>query len=94
MLNFYWIGWPGIIPKNEEEKELIQQLLKTQKCYAIWLKQDEVEDYLLFNEQFLRPLFHHFKGTNEQDIDQNTNDIWHTYCDVNAKFVDGLLEIK
>jgi trehalose-6-phosphate synthase len=28
MLNFYWIGWPGIIPKNEEEKELIQQLLK------------------------------------------------------------------
>jgi trehalose-6-phosphate synthase len=49
---------------------------------------------LLFNEQFLRPLFHHFKGTNEQDIDQKTNDIWHTYCDINAKFVDGLLEIK
>ena len=23
MLNFQWIGWPGIIPKNEEEKELI-----------------------------------------------------------------------
>ena len=38
MLNFQWIGWPGIIPKNEEEKEQIQQLLKTQKCYAIWLK--------------------------------------------------------
>lgn len=29
MLNFQWIGWPGIIPKNEEEKERIQQLLKT-----------------------------------------------------------------
>ena len=24
MINFQWIGWPGIIPKNEEEKELIE----------------------------------------------------------------------
>jgi len=26
-INFQWIGWPGIIPKNEDEKARIRLLL-------------------------------------------------------------------
>lgn len=28
-LNFWWLGWPGIFPKNEDEKLRIRQLLAT-----------------------------------------------------------------
>ena len=29
LLNFQWIGWPGIIPDNEDEKIRIQYLLQS-----------------------------------------------------------------
>lgn len=68
-INFRWIGWPGIITEDENEREKISHMLKKQNCYPIWLTADEVENYLLFHEQFLRPLFHNFKGTNERDME-------------------------
>lgn len=89
-----WIGWPGIIPETVAEKEQIEQILATQKCIPIWLEKHELEDFMLFYEQFLRPLFHNFKGTNERDIDEFTVDLWHTYNDINVKFVDAFLEIE
>ena len=26
-MNFQWVGWPGIIPENEAEKEKIEKML-------------------------------------------------------------------
>ena len=49
-INFQWIGWPGIIPETQEEKETITQLLKEHSCYPIWLMRNEIEEFLLFHE--------------------------------------------
>ena len=61
--------------------------MSTQKCCPIWLSKDEIEKYLLFNEQFMRPFFHNFKGTDENEIDEENADLWHTYCEINQKYV-------
>ena len=47
-IDFRWIGWPGIIPKNEAEKEQITNLLHKEKCYPVWFEKSELEDFLLF----------------------------------------------
>lgn len=39
--------------------------------------------YNLFVEQFLYTLFHNFKGSDANDLDELNNDLWHAYCDVN-----------
>ena len=57
-IKFKWIGWPGLIIK----------ILRPYNIYPIWLEQEELDDYLLFIEQFLVPMFHNFKGMNENDI--------------------------
>jgi trehalose 6-phosphate synthase/phosphatase len=93
-LNFLWIGWPGIIPETVAEKEQIERLLAAQKCRPIWLEKHELEDMILFQEQFLRPLFHNFKGTNERDIDDLVVSLWRNYNEVNEKFVDAYLALE
>lgn len=42
----------------------------------------------------MRPLFHNFKGVNENDIDERNADMWHAYCDINQQFVQNLLQVK
>ena len=93
-MNFQWVGWPGIFPENDNEKQVIQELLATQKCYPIWLTRDQIQKNQLFNERFLRPLFHNFKGTDENELDDNNSELWHSYCDLNTKFVQALLQIQ
>lgn len=91
--NFKWVGWPGIYPKDDQEREKISYLLGTYRCYPIWFGQSEIEKYLLFNEQFMRPLFHNFKGTDENEIDESNAGLWNTYKAVNHKFVENLIQI-
>ena len=67
-IKFKWIGWPGFIPRNEKEKELIIKILRPYNIYPVWLEQEELDDFLLFIEQFLVPMFHNFKGMDENDI--------------------------
>lgn len=68
-MDFKWIGWPGIVPETQAEKQQIEKMLQAVKCYPVWLEQQELEDFILFYEQFLRPVFHNFKGTSEKDVD-------------------------
>lgn len=49
---------------------------------------------MLFNEQFLRPFFHNFKGYDENEIDEQNAEMWHTYCEVNQIFSQNLIQIK
>ena len=65
MVNFKWVGWPGIFPKDEQEKFRIQELLAEYRCYPVWIEQEMMQKFLLFYEYFMRPLFHNFKGTGE-----------------------------
>jgi hypothetical protein len=49
-IKFKWIGWPGIIPHNENEKKFIIKILEPYDCHPLWLEQEELDDYLLFIE--------------------------------------------
>jgi hypothetical protein len=31
----------------------------------------------------MRPFFHNFKGTDENEIDEENAELWHTYCEIN-----------
>jgi len=92
-LNFLWIGWPGIIPRNEEEKQKITKLLADQKCIPIFLDSETIYLNSLFVDQHLYTLFHSFKGSDSNDLDL-TADLWNAYKDVNMIFVNKLMEIK
>ena len=48
--NFIWFGWPGIFPKNDEEKDEIRILLTSFKCFPIFLEKNQVEKFVLFIE--------------------------------------------
>lgn len=78
-LNFQWIGWPGIIPKNEDEKLRIRLLLAGQKCIPIFLELDNIILYQLFIDKFLNTMFHNFKGSDADDLDILNSHLWHAY---------------
>ena len=88
IVKFQWIGWPGIFPKDDTEKEQITILLKAHRCCPVWATKKEIEQFILFSEQHMRPMFHGFKGANENDLDAEVSDLWHNFCDVNKKFVE------
>ena len=47
-INFTWVGWPGIMPKNEDEKARIRMLLAPLKCHPIFLETEQLKKYQLF----------------------------------------------
>lgn len=48
----------------------------------------------MFVDQYLFTLFHGFKGSNANDLDEMSQDLWNSYKDVNMLFVQKLIEIK
>jgi trehalose 6-phosphate synthase/phosphatase len=92
--NFTWIGWPGFFPKDDEEREKIVVLLAQQKCLPIWPTKEQILLFSAFYDQHLNPLFHNFKGTDEDDIDDMNQELWRNYCDVNQLYVEKLIEVK
>ena len=47
----------------------------------------------MFFYEHLDPLFHNFKGTDDNDIDESNQELWWTYCTINKKFVENLAEV-
>lgn len=66
-LKTVWIGWPGIIPKNDYEIEEIEKVLATQNLdfIPIYHQEESIVSFYRFHELVLRPLFHNFKSLNE-----------------------------
>lgn len=60
----------------------------------IFIERDKMILYNLFVEQFLYTLFHNFKGSDANDLDELNIDLWHAYCDVNQTFVQHLIQVK
>ena len=52
-LNLKWIGWPGYIPQNVEEKLKINELLSKENCIPVWIDKELVLMYQLFIEKYL-----------------------------------------
>ena len=42
----------------------------------------------------MRPLFHNFKGTDEDDIDPRVATMWHNYRDINKIFAEQIYQNK
>lgn len=83
LLRFRWIGWPGIVPKDDKEKEAITALLQNEKITPVFLDAETVKLYNLFMEQYLWLLFHNFLSPDVGDHPEMMKDLWHAYCDVN-----------
>ena len=77
--NFIWIGWPGYFPDSEEEKQRIKILLNQHQCNPIWFTREQILKFSVFYYEHLDPLFHNFKGTDDNDIDESNQELWWTY---------------
>lgn len=79
-----WVGWPGYIPKSEEEEKLIAKELLKLNLVPIYLTQEDLEDYYEgFSNEILWPICHY-----KLSYAKYLNQYWHAYQRVNQKFCD------
>lgn len=85
--NNIWIGWPGIIPQDEAEKELITETLREHNLVPVFLTQEEILGYYEgFSNEVLWPVFHYKPSYAVYNTDN-----WNMYKKVNQKFADVTL---
>ena len=83
-----WIGWPGIITNNIEEKHTIEKKLVSENMNPVFLTNNQIKKYYYgFSNNTIWPLFHYF--TQYAVYDENT---WGTYRDVNKMFCDEIVK--
>lgn len=88
--NTIWLGWPGIVPQDEEEEELIRQKLKPMGLIPLFLSEAELHGfYEGFSNEVLWPICHYHPSYAVFDADN-----WEMYRLVNHKFADLLAEVK
>jgi trehalose 6-phosphate synthase/phosphatase len=88
--NSIWIGWPGIDSEKiaGEEKD-IEARLQSERCYPVFLSQNEVEDYYHgFCNKIIWPLFHYFPMYTVYG-----QDLWRAYEQVNEAFSNAVVEV-
>ncbi len=87
---YIWVGWPGTIEANKNEKKEIKKLiLKKYNAYPIFIDEKYQETfYEGFCNDTIWPLFHYFPSYTNY-IEQN----WNDYKEVNNIFCQELLEI-
>ena len=84
-----WIGWPGIITRNADEKQVISTKLKNDNMFPVFLSKSQIEKYYEgFSNKTIWPLFHYFTQYVIYD-----NKLWEAYRDVNINFCEEVLEI-
>jgi len=82
-----WIGWPGIVPVDEAEKNQIIKSIKTENMFPVFLsKQDINEYYEGFSNKTIWPLFHYFTQYCIYNQKQ-----WEAYVKVNKIFCEELI---
>src|SRR5690606_6511913 len=83
----WWIGWPGIIPKTEEEEQHIRAELYKLNLIPVFLTQTEIKNYYEgFSNAVLWPLCHYRPSYVEL-----RDDYWDAYEQVNQKFAKASL---
>jgi trehalose 6-phosphate synthase/phosphatase len=82
-MSFIWVGWPGTIPKEEQEL-FRKQLWEQQRCIPVFLdEQTADEHYNGFSNGILWPLFHYISKGSHFD-----SRLWASYCKANREFAD------
>lgn len=86
--NNRWIGWPGIPPRNQEEREIIIRKLDEKAMTPVFLSRQQIDNYYLgFSNRTIWPLFHYFP----QYVKYNQA-YWNSYRNVNVHFCDAVVE--
>lgn len=84
-----WIGWPGYIPENEQEKELIVDKLAELNLVPVFLTPEELQGYYEgFCNEILWPIFHYQLPYAVFDTDY-----WMCYKQVNQRFLQVALSM-
>lgn len=87
--NNVWIGWPGVIPRDETEEKFIKDELEKLNLVPVFLTEEEILGYYEgFSNEVLWPVFH-YKPSYAVYNTQN----WQTYQSVNKKFADVALPL-
>jgi trehalose 6-phosphate synthase/phosphatase len=87
--NTIWIGWPGIVPTNKEEEDLIRQKLTEKGLIPIFLTESELQGfYEGFSNEVLWPICHYHPSYAVFDKGN-----WEMYRSVNQKFADTVAAI-
>ncbi|MDH5826784.1 MULTISPECIES: bifunctional alpha,alpha-trehalose-phosphate synthase (UDP-forming)/trehalose-phosphatase [Sphingobacterium] len=77
-----WIGWPGIIPLDTAEEEIITTRLAEFNLIPVFLTEEELKGYYEgFSNEVLWPVFHYRPS---YAVYRTTD--WETYISVNEKF--------
>lgn len=83
-----WIGWPGFIPANEEEKIEVTEKLREHNLIPVFLTECEIEGYYEgFSNEVLWPIFHYHPSYAVYD-----QSYWNMYESVNKKFADSIMQ--
>jgi trehalose 6-phosphate synthase/phosphatase len=83
-----WIGWPGTVVENSDQRTEIQEDLREHKMVPVFLSQKDVEEfYEGFSNETLWPAFHYFT----QYMVYNSEH-WDTYYRVNEMFCEAIVE--
>ncbi len=84
-----WIGWPGYITENMDERQAIREKLSIMNMIPLFLSGHEVEQfYEGFSNKTIWPLFHYFN----QHVVYDPN-YWRLYQEVNACYAEETLKV-
>ncbi len=85
----HWIGWPGLYPENDNEKDHIVQTLAQEDFHPVFLSPDQIENfYEGYSNSVIWPLCHYFYAYIEYE-----NKYWEAYKEVNMMFCMEALKI-
>jgi len=81
-----WVGWPGRVVKDEEERKVIRQELAKDKLYPVFLSKKDVEyHYEGFSNKTIWPHFHYFTQYTTYN-----DEYWAYYKKVNQLFFEAI----
>lgn len=78
----HWIGWPGLYPENNDEKDSIAKELNINKLHPVYLSPEQIQEfYEGYSNSTIWPLCHYFYAY----ISYNKR-FWDSYKEVNRLF--------
>ncbi len=88
--NGLWIGWPGLVTGNKEEKQAMEDILRKDfNCVPVFLTASNLKMYYNgFSNRTIWPLFHYFTTYCTYDRSE-----WKAYENVNRLFCRRILEV-
>ena len=92
-LRMKWVGWAGVHPKNEAEKqELIEEYAKLD-CVPVFCTPEMISRVLYYYEMVMSPLLHNFIGDFMNNADLFRKDDWDVFRVFNEIIAAKVVEV-